>query len=256
MNILVIGDVVEKHGIEILEKKLRGIKKLKDIAFTIVNGENSAGLGTTKDDVERMYDAGADVITLGNHAFDRRAIIGYIEDDRYLLRPANLTRMNPGRGYEIYDGPRGCRIAVICLQGRLFGNTNLDNPFTVVDEIIKGLDTKLIMVEIHGDATSEKLAMGRFLDGRVSGVYGTHTHVQTADEQVFPGGTGYITDIGMTGVTASILGMDIPTAISRFEGSVQYSYRGADGESSISGAIFELDEKSGKCLSVERINIV
>lgn len=255
MLVLTVGDVVAESGILFLEKNLKGIKKLYSIDFTIVNGENAAGIGVTKSDTERLYYAGADVITLGNHAFSKREIADFIDDDKYLLRPANMTAKNPGRGYGVYETAGGRRIAVICLMGRAFSDSNLDNPFTVAGDIIKSLDTNIIIVDFHAEATSEKNAMGRFLDGRISALFGTHTHVQTADERVFPKGSGYITDLGMTGPVESVLGMRIDTSVDKFMGSAEVRYKAAEGLSELCGAVFDIDEATGKCRGVERLRI-
>ncbi len=249
MFILTIGDVVSQQGLKLLEKVLNSFKRLKGIDFTVVNGENVEGMGINPDSAERLFTAGADVVTLGNHAFSRYEMIDYIENSRYILRPANMTYLNPGVGYGVYDAPRGLRVGVICLMGRVFMDSSLESPFFMADRILKELDTDIIVVDIHAEATSEKAALARYLDGRVSCVFGTHTHVLTADDRVFPGGTGFITDIGMTGPVDSVLGMEIQSSIDRLLGAPQVRYKSATGACEMQGVIFEVDERSGLCLS-------
>ena len=254
IRILAVGDVTTRSGLEFLEKELRPAKREMKIDFTVVNGENAAGLGLTPSDAERIYSSGADVITLGNHSFSRRELISYIDDDRFMLRPANLSNLNPGRGFGIFDGPRGTRIAVINLIGRVGMDRLADDPFYAADSILRQIDTPITIVDFHAEATSEKAALARYLDGRVSAVFGTHTHVQTADEQILPGGTGFITDIGMTGPVNSILGMDISESVRRLLGAPPSGYHPAPGPSRLHGAVFEISPE-GKCLSIERVSL-
>jgi metallophosphoesterase (TIGR00282 family) len=255
MLIFAVGDIVSEGGLRILEKTLPAFKRLKGVGFTIVNGENAAGMGILPEHARRIYSAGADVITLGNHAFSRREILEYIENDRYLLRPENMTHFNPGKGSGVYESAGGVRVGVLCLMGRIFTEANLDSPFFTADKAIRELQVSVIAVEIHGEATSEKAAMGWYLDGRVSAVFGTHTHVQTSDERILPKGTGFITDLGMTGPTESILGMEPQSSIDRLLGVPQVRYKSAGGECQLQGALFDIDEKSGRCRSVERISL-
>ena len=213
VRILAIGDVVGENGLDFLTHHLRPLKKMKGVDFTVVNGENTAGVGIFPAQAEQLFDAGADVITLGNHTFDKQQIIPMLEDNRYLLRPANYTSRAPGRGTAFYDCGR-YSIRVISLQGRVSLNYNCDNPFAVADRILKEEEkATFTLVDVHAEATSEKLALGYYLDGRVSAVWGTHTHVQTADEQILPKGTGYITDAGMTGPMVSVIGMPAEQSI-------------------------------------------
>jgi len=256
MKIFAIGDICGEVGLKTLGRLLGTFKKLKGIDFTVANGENAAGMGIAPRDAERIYGAGVDVITLGNHAWGRRELLEYIDDDRYMLRPANMTDKNPGGGFGVFDAPRGTRIAVISMLGRLFMDANMDNPFFKADAILKQIDTPIILLDFHAEATSEKAAFARYLDGRASAVFGTHTHVQTADEQIFAGGTGFISDLGMTGPENSILGIEIENAISIFIGKPRKGSRQAEGKGILCGAIFEVDENSGKCLAVERVRLV
>jgi metallophosphoesterase (TIGR00282 family) len=255
MILLAVGDVTTQGGLKLLEKTLPAQKRLKGVDFTIVNGENASGIGMTSDDANRIYSAGADVITLGNHAFARKELRERFEDDRYLLRPANMTYLVPGRGFGVYDGPRGIRVAVIALIGRTFMDANLDNPFFTADKLLKELKADICAIDFHAEATSEKNAIGYYLDGRVSAVFGTHTHVQTSDARVLPGGTGFITDLGMTGPVNSVLGMLPESSINKFVGGVDGRYIPAMGECELCAAIFDIDETSGRCRSSEAVRV-
>ncbi len=257
MNILAIGDVVSNPGLEMLERHLRPLKKLKDAQFVIVNGENASGMGLTPEQASRIYDAGADVITLGNHAWNRREILRVIDDDRYLLRPANLAPQQPGRGYEIYDAPQGKRLCVVNLIGRCTLEWNADSPFYTVNRIFKEIEGKAdaVIIDFHAEATSEKLALAYHLDGRALALFGTHTHVQTADNRVLPKGLGYITDLGMTGPLESVLGVRPEQSVSFFLGNLPERYEPAPGPRQLCGAVFELDFERRVCVSVERISI-
>ena len=216
-NILAVGDVVGGCGISHLERHLRAVKKMKNIHFTVVNGENAAMVGLTRDDAERIFAAGADVITLGNHSFGKMQITDYLDDCPYILRPHNLGARLPGRGGE-------------------------KPTFTLLD--------------FHAEATSEKLAMAYYLDGRVSAVWGTHTHVPTADEEVLPKGTGYLTDLGMTGAVRSVLGIKVEQSVETFLGGLPGRYREPEkSEGKMQGAIFTLDDATGLCVGVERIDV-
>ena len=226
-RVLAIGDVVGACGVKHLCKSLRGVKKLKDIHFTVVNGENAAMVGLTRDDAEQMFAAGADVITLGNHTFGKMQIKDYLDDCPYILRPANLSSRAPGRGYGIYDCGHA-RIGVMNLIGRCDLAWKADDPFRMADELLKnGEKPTFTLVDFHAEATSEKLAMGYYLDGRVSAVWGAHTHVPTADEEVFPKGTGYLSDLGMTGAVRSVLGIKVEQSIEGFLGGLPGRVSGA-----------------------------
>lgn len=215
-NILAIGDVVGGCGVSCLERHLRAVKKLKNIHFTVVNGENAAMVGLTPNDAERIFSAGADVITLGNHTFGKMQITDYLDDCPYILRPHNLGARVPGRGYGVFDCGRA-RIAVMNLIGRCDLAFHADNPFKTADELLKsGEKPTFTLLDFHAEATSEKLAMAYYLDGRVSAIWGTHTHVPTADEEVFPKGTGYLTDLGMTGAVRSVLGIKPEQSVETF----------------------------------------
>ena len=254
LNILAIGDVVGEEGLKHLERHLRQVKKLKDIHFTVVNGENASGVGLTPDQAWRMYDAGADAVTLGNHAFGKMQIREALEENRWLLRPANFTARMPGHGCEIFD-MNGVRIRVMTLIGRCDLAWGTDNPFTMADRLLERGKADITLVDFHAEATSEKLAMGYYLDGRVSALWGTHTHVPTADEQVMSGGMGYITDLGMTGPVESVLGIEPWQSVEHFLGGLPGRYRCAEGPCKMQGCIFTVDTATGKCLGAERIDI-
>ena len=253
-HILAVGDVVMEPGLRHLERHLRPLQKWKAIDFTVVNGENAAGVGLTRDQAERIYDAGADVVTLGNHAFGKSQIADFLEDAPWLLRPANLSGRMPGHGCEIFD-LNGLRIRVISLIGRCTLQWNSENPFTLADRLLEQGSADFTLVDFHAEATSEKLALGYYLDGRASAVWGTHTHVPTADERVYPHGTGYITDLGMTGPIESVLGVDPSQSVETFLGGLPGRYRNPDGPCKLQGAIFTLDSATGLCTAVERVDI-
>ena len=254
INILAVGDVTGQAGIDILSDKLRGVKKWGNVAFTVVNGENAGGLGVTPKQAEDILDAGADVITLGNHTWGVQKINRFLDDCKYILRPANYAPQVPGRGWGVYDTAFGS-VCVINLIGRVDMAYGSENPFFEADKILKQLETKIVLVDFHAEATSEKHGIAYYLDGRVSALWGTHTHVQTSDARVFRGGMGYITDLGMTGACDSIIGMKPEQPISRFLGNPPGRFEPAEGPAKIEGAIFEIDADTGKCLNVEAIRI-
>ena len=254
LKVLCVGDVVGEPGLERIRKSLRKLKREVGADFVIVNGENASNVGMTPYQGDMILDSGADVITMGNHTFSRREIAPYIEENRYVLRPANLPPQQPGRGWEIYETRCG-DVAVIDLIGRVGMDYLPDNPFLLMDKILKKIDTKIILVEIHAEATSEKLAMGYMLDGKVSAVWGTHTHVPTADAQILPKGTGYVTDLGMTGPAISVLGIQPRLSIDKFRGELYQRYQAADGPTKLNAVLFTIDAGSGKCTKVERVDI-
>ena len=220
----------------------------------MVNGENAAVVGITPQQAEDIFDAGADVITLGNHSFAKQEIADYMDDNRRILRPANYAPQAPGYGWGVYDTKFG-PVAVIDLQGRCNMDYTPDNPFLAVEKILPELDTKLILVELHAEATSEKLAMGYMLDGRISALWGTHTHVPTADAQVLPKGTGYVTDLGMTGPRHSVLGIQPELSIAKFRGDLTSRYQWANGPTKMEAVLFTIDTETGLCKSVERMDL-
>ena len=256
LRVLAVGDVVGDGGLQCLEKHLRSLKKLYRADFCVVNGENASGTGLTPRQADRMLDAWADVITLGNHSFDRREICTYLDDCPYILRPHNLGARVPGRGYGVFDCGRA-RIAVMNLIGRCDLAFHADNPFKTADELLKsGEKPTFTLLDFHAEATSEKLAMAYYLDGRVSAIWGTHTHVPTADEEVFPKGTGYLTDLGMTGAVRSVLGIKPEQSVETFLGGLPGRYREPEKSAGkMQGAIFTLDDATGLCVSVERVDV-
>ena len=252
-RVLCVGDVVGGPGMERVRRSLRKLKNSLGADFVIVNGENASVVGITPDQAEDILDAGADVITLGNHSFGKREIVHYMEDSTRILRPANYAPQAPGRGWAVYESRFG-DVAVIDLIGRCAMDYTPDNPFLLAEKLLKKITARIILVEIHAEATSEKLAMGYMLDGRVSAVWGTHTHVPTADARVLRGGTGYVTDLGMTGPRESVLGIRPDLSIAKFRGDLTERYRWADGPTKLEGALFTIDASTGKCLRAERID--
>ncbi len=253
-RLLAVGDVTGEGGMSLLRRRLGALRREKKIDFCVVNGENASLLGMTPRQAEDLFAAGADVITLGNHTWNRRELIPYLAQQERLLRPANFPPQQPGRGWGCYDTPFGT-VAVIDLIGRCGMDYTPDNPFLLVERLLRRIDTKLIFVELHAEATSEKLAMGRMLDGRVSAVWGTHTHVQTADDTVLPAGTGYLTDLGMTGPIRSVLGVCVEQSVAKFRGDLTGRYEAADGPCKLEGCIFTVDAGSGRCRSAERVAV-
>ena len=254
-KVLAVGDVVGNPGMDRVRRSLRYLKRKTGADFVIVNGENAAVVGMMPQQGEDILDAGADVITMGNHTFAKRDIVDYMEDCPQLLRPANYAPQTPGKGWAIYDTKAG-PVAVIDLIGRCNMDYGPDNPFLMVEKILKEIDAKIILVELHAEATSEKLAMGYMLDGRVSAVWGTHTHVPTADAQVLPNGTGYVTDLGMTGPRHSVLGIQPKLSIAKFRGDLPERYRWAEGETKMEAVLFTIDAASGKCRKAERVDLI
>ncbi len=253
-KILCVGDVVGTPGMERIRRSLRYLKQKTQADFVIVNGENASVVGMTPRQAEDIWDAGADVITMGNHTYGKRELVPYLEDSPRLLRPANYAPQAPGIGWGIYETKAG-DVAVIDLQGRVNMDYTPDNPFLQVEKILKKLNTKLIFVELHAEATSEKLAMGYMLDGRISALWGTHTHVPTADTQILPRGTGYVTDLGMTGPMHSVLGIRPDLSIAKFRGDLPERYRWADGPTKLEAVLFTVDTATGLCKSVERVDL-
>lgn len=253
-HILAVGDVVGEPGLRHLEKVLRPLQKLKNIFFTVVNGENASGVGLTRDQAERIRDAGADAVTLGNHAFGKAQIASFLEDVPWLLRPANYSGRAPGHGCQVFDLGE-IRIRVVNLIGRCGLAWGADNPFLLADRLLEQGQADFTLVDFHAEATSEKLALGYHLDGRVSALWGTHTHVPTADEEVFPKGTGYLTDLGMTGPIRSVLGIEPWQSVESFLGGLPGRYKSPEGPCKMQGAVFTLDSDTGLCTAVERVDL-
>ena len=255
LKVLTVGDVVGNPGMERVRRSLRYLKRKTGADFVIVNGENASVVGMTPQQGEDILDAGADVITMGNHTFGKREIVPCLEDNPRILRPANYAPQAPGRGWGIFDTRFG-PVAVIDLIGRCNMDYGPDNPFLLIEKILKELPTRLILVEIHAEATSEKLAMGYLLDGRVSAVWGTHTHVPTADTQILPKGTGYVTDLGMTGPRDSVLGIRPELSIAKFRGDLTSRYQWAEGPTKLEAVLFTIDSATGLCKLAERVDLL
>ena len=255
MRILCLGDVVGEEGLNTITAG-RALSRLRDSLgadLVIVNGENSApGNGMTPDSARAIFDAGADVITGGNHTWRRREVYSYLDDEEYVIRPANYPDAVPGHGWCIADAA-GRRVLIINLAGCVYMES-LASPFDTADKILKQNEGKYdaLIVDIHAEATSEKMALARYLDGRVSAVFGTHTHVATADAQVLPGGTGYITDVGMCGSHAGILGVSTEDILHKFRMKTPVYFTPAKGQCAIHGVLFEIDG-NGKCVKTQGI---
>ena len=254
MKILFAGDVVGRAGRQILEQGLAKLREDHALDFVVANVENAAaGFGVTPQIARSFLDGGVDVMTSGNHIWDRKEIIEYIVKENLLLRPANYPVGTPGVGSVVVKaGPH--KVAVLNLMGRVFLPT-IDCPFRKADEEVARLreETAIIVVDMHGEATSEKQAMGWYLDGRASAVLGTHSHVQTADERILPGGTAYITDLGMTGPVDSVIGVARELAIQRFLSQMPNRFEPAKGPTALHGALVRIDPESGKALEIRRI---
>ena len=255
MNILTIGDLVGDIGVKKLKKELKRIIEENNINFVIVNGENAAeGMGISKKNFNDLLEEPIDVITMGNHTWAKKDIFSFIDHEK-LIVPANYSPKCPGKGYNIYN-VNGKNICVVQVLGRTSMTVLSENPFNKMEKILERIKDKcdIIMCEVHAEATAEKIAMGYYLDGKVTAVYGTHTHVQTADEQILEKGTGYITDIGMTGPKYSVIGMDVQTSIKRFSTTLPERYKiSSDNNCVLSGCIFNIDDNTNKVVGIKRI---
>lgn len=257
MNVLFIGDIMGEPGRRAISRLLPKVVTQQVVDLVIGNGENVAGgFGITPELAQELFEMGLSVITTGNHAWDRREILDFIRQEPRLLRPANYPSGVPGQGSIVVETPAGERLAVLQLMGRTFMPT-LDCPFQVARREVARLkaETHAIIVDMHAEATSEKMAMGHFLDGEVSAVVGTHTHVQTADEQILPKGTAYITDIGMTGPVNSVIGIKKELAIEKFLTQMPRRFEVASGPAVFSAVLIELDGQIGKAIRIQRFRI-
>jgi metallophosphoesterase (TIGR00282 family) len=253
LRILAIGDIIGKPGRRAVKEILPGLCDEHNIDLIIGNGENAAGgLGLTPGTAEELFDSGIDVITTGNHVWAYNEIIPYLDSELAILRPLNYPPMNPGRGYLLKNN-----VLIINLLGRVFMG-NVDCPFRAIDQLLTESEHKSIpiIVDFHAEATSEKVAMGRYLDGRVSAVLGTHTHVGTTDAHILPGGTAYVTDIGMVGPIDSVIGDDPDSVINRFLTQIPSRLSVGKGKVSFDAILVEVDEKTGKALDIKRIQKV
>ena len=254
LNLLAVGDIVGEGGQDILARRLPELQQELDVHFTVVNGENASGVGITPRQARNILDAGADVITLGNHTWNRIQIADYLDKEDRILRPANYAGRVPGRGMGIYPC-KGLRIAVLNLMGRIELNPNLDNPFKAASSLLKEGHYDLAVLDFHAEATSEKGAMAWYLDGTVQAVWGTHTHVPTADCQVLPKGTGFVTDLGMTGPSRSVLGIKPEHSMNIFLGGLPKRYEEAEGNCKLNACLFTIDTEKKRCVSVQRADI-
>lgn len=254
MKILAIGDIVSSQGCEYLRQTLPNLKKEFGADIVIANGENSAvGNGITPKSAQHIFSSGVDVITLGNHSLKRPEICDYLDENEFIVRPYNYHSSAAGRGITILD--KGyTQVAVINMQGAVYLD-NIANPFEQMDKAIdeaKQMGARIIIVDFHAEASSEKKAMGFYTDGRISALVGTHTHIQTSDEQILPNGTGYITDLGMTGPYYSVLGVTPEIAIQKMKTNLPVRFTNPDGPCTIEGCVIEIDNKTGKATNIER----
>jgi 2',3'-cyclic-nucleotide 2'-phosphodiesterase len=262
LRILFIGDIFGRPGRTIVKEKLPSLVKDHSLDLIIANGENSAaGFGITPPLAEELFELGIDVITTGNHIWDKREIVDFFQmadgnahsPSRRLLRPANFAQDLPGHGW--YEGRKGkVGYAVINLQGRVFMASN-DDPFRMADQILKRLQAKVVLVDIHAEATSEKISMGWYLDGRVTAVVGTHTHVPTADERVLPNGTAYITDVGMTGPFDGVIGVKKELVMGKFLNNMPVRFEAATGDVRLCAVVIDCDEVTGRARSIQRLMV-
>jgi 2',3'-cyclic-nucleotide 2'-phosphodiesterase len=257
VKLLFIGDIIGKPGRQAVSRELHRLVDRHMVDLVVANGENAAGgFGITEETASDLFKCGIDVLTSGNHIWDKKDSLAFIIREERILRPANYPEGTPGRGSGVYRTAGGVRIAVLNLEGRVFMN-NLDCPFRTADREIARLkeETPIILVDFHAEATSEKNSLGWYLDGRVSAMIGTHTHVQTADERILPGGTAYLTDAGMSGSMDSVIGIKKEEAITKFLSQLPTKFEVAKNNLRLNGVVVEVDEMSGKALSMERINI-
>ena len=254
MKILAVGDLVGEGGVKKLKELLPRIREEEKIDFVIVNAENSAGgMGITTKIFNELKALNIDAMTMGNHTWGKKDIFTFIDDPK-LLRPANYPNNVPGKGYGIYNC-KGKKICVVNLIGRTDMNVLSENPFQKMQEILKEVRSQadIIILDFHAEATAEKIAMGYYLDGKITAMFGTHTHVQTADEKILEHGTGYITDIGMTGPIKAVIGMDIAVSIKRFETTLPERYKLAEGNCMLNGCIFEINDESCRVEKITRV---
>lgn len=255
MNILFIGDIVGSPGREAVEKLLPGLKKEFNLDFVIANAENAAGgSGITPGVAKELFNLGIDVLTSGDHIWKKREIFQIINEDERILRPLNFPSGVPGRGWQVFKTKEGFSVGVINVQGRVFMEP-LECPFTTTRKVQEELSiqTKVIIVDMHAEATSEKIALGWYLDGKVSAILGTHTHIQTADERILPGGSAYITDVGMTGPLDSVIGRRIEDVLERFLSGVPTRFEVAKENIQLQGVVLDIDNQTGKAKSILRI---
>ena len=258
MKLLFIGDIVARSGRDLVRRSLKAIVGTYGVDMVIANGENAAGgAGLTRDITDELFKAGIDVLTSGNHIWDKREVLEFIGKTPRLLRPANYPAGTPGSGSYVWTSPSGDTVGVINVMGRIF-MAPLDDPFVAVAQHIeaaRAAGARIIFVDFHAEATSEKLAMGWHLDGQVTAVIGTHTHVQTADQRVLPNGTAYLTDVGMTGPHDGVIGMDRAGVITRFLTGLPSRFEAASGDARLHGVVVTADPESGRASAIERLSL-
>ena len=252
VNILAVGDVCSQSGLDFLKRNLRALRRQYGVGFCVVNGENANGVGITPKQADAIFEAGADVVTLGNHTWSRYEIKPYLEEHTDILRPENFSPQCPGRGWDVYETDFG-PVCVISLAGRFAMDVNVDNPFLTADYVLSRLEKhmKIVLVDMHAEATSERVAMGYYLDGRASAVWGTHTHVQTSDAFVLPGGTAFQTDLGMTGPWFSSIGREFGPVRQKFLTGVPSRFTVAEGPATLEGAVISFDPTTKKASAIE-----
>lgn len=259
MRILYLGDVVGRAGRRAIQERLGGLRDRLKADFVVVNGENAtSGVGITPEHAKELLDAGTDVLTLGDHAFDQREMLSGIEKEPRILRPINFSKAAPGIGARVFDAPGGRKVLIAQILGQVFMKRPFDDPFSAVETVLKqhplGGMVQASLVDIHCEATSEKMAMGHYCDGRASIVVGSHTHVPTSDAMILPGGTAYMTDAGMCGDYVSVIGMDKDEPLRRFiTGMGKGRFQPAGGEATLSGLLVQTDDRTGKAVSVEPV---
>ncbi|MFI3254267.1 MAG: TIGR00282 family metallophosphoesterase [Eubacteriales bacterium] len=254
-RVLAIGDIVGEAAVVFLRENLSSLKKEHEIHMVVANGENVSGLGVTPAQARDVFDCGVDIITLGNHTWNRIQIADFLDSCRDIIRPANYAGRVAGEGVTVWDSPLGHRVGVMNLLGRVNLNANLDSPFKVAKRILRETDCDFMLVDFHGEATSEKGAFGWHFDGKVAAVWGTHTHVPTADQQVLPKGTGFVTDLGMTGPVHSVLGILPEQSVNLFLGGMPRKYQVATGPQKLGACIFSIDTDTGLCVGVKRCDL-
>ncbi len=256
IKILCVGDIVGRSGREVIGQQIIALKKELQLDLVIANAENAAaGSGVTVKVADELFQSGCDVLTLGDHAWDKKEVISYFLENEKIMRPANFPEGTPGRGWGIYKTASGLKVGVVNLLGRVFIRYNTNCPFVELKRIVEEIkkETPVILVDFHAETTSEKVALGHFIDGSVSGVVGTHTHIQTADEKILPSGTAYITDLGMTGPYDSVIGQNKEKIIERFLTSMPTKFEVATDDVYLCGAVITIDESTGKAVAIERV---
>jgi len=258
MRVLAIGDIVGRPGRRILHSRLLTLRKELSVDLVVANGENAAGgIGITPAVGRELLDLEIDILTMGNHSWGKKEAYDFLDSEPRVIRPANYPEGAPGRGWTVIETKIGLPVGVLNLGGRVYFTANLECPFRQADAALGELaeSARVILVDFHAEATSEKVALGQYLDGRVSAVFGTHTHVQTADAKVLPGGTGYITDLGMTGPVDSVIGVKKDGVLQRFLTQLPVRFEVAAGPAELSGALFDIDEESGRARSAELVRV-